>query len=221
MVHRPPSDKITRHYATCQEIYHLYTTLRLHYEDGVNFAGLLHAIMAHPNLSRVTKHMGNNFDQYMSDAATPAQLRELQRDFKDVLDAYDHGHTEPIKLPATLPVIEVFWICLISHETMDFELDFIRMASGLLITSVFNCLMGAQEARGDLLDVDALPFDDTFTAQHPNPGMPKEIRMAQMLWDAMVDREVAQAYAVKYMRPIKPKDDEGEPVSEAPQPMLH
>lgn len=195
-----PSAKVTRHYMACQEVFRTYATLCSKHSDGVNFSALFQAIIRHPELSRITRHMGNNLSQYLEEAATSDQIKAIRRHFDEVIKAYDHDLLTTVEFPAKLPVVQVYWLGLLAYETMDFSIPFIQLAAGAVHRSTMNFLEEIQEKHQDLLDADNQHFDGLFIpVVHNRPAIPKSVNMPQLLWDAMLDRDVANAYSEKYL----------------------
>jgi hypothetical protein len=198
------SDKTSAHYFTRQEIFRLYAELRLLHPDGVNFAALYHAIMKHPNLSRTTRLMGNNFDHYVRHKASNEKLKQMRQDFNEALAMYDHELTDPVVISNPCHVMEAFWVSGLAYETMDFAIPFIRFSTPALADSVLTFCAEIAEEHGDLLEADSKLYDGKFEfttrggdSHRDKTGM--TIELPQLLWDAMVDRDVAVLYTEKYI----------------------
>jgi hypothetical protein len=210
MANSTPSDHVTRHYASGQEMYHAYVELRERYQDGVNFVAFMHAILRHPILSRVTRHMGNNLNQYMNEAATTDQIRQIRQSFEEVVQSYDHDLNEPVTFPEKIAPLRLYWLTVMCYETMDFNFMFIRIANRSVSSAVMSFLGEIQEKNGDLMNADSQVFDAGFMLMNEHTEQQKKINAPQLLWDAMLDRDVAMAYVERYFPAsgvIEPTED--------------
>ena len=209
-------ERTTSHYFTRQEIFRIYSELRLKYPDGVNLHALFHALLRHPNLSRPTRHIGNNFDQYMAEDTDVARMSQIRQDFDEVMKAYDHELHDAVTIELTCPVMQAFWIAALSDEIMDFTVPFIRFTTMALCDAIINFFRIYQEEHGGLQDVESKLFEGAFSFSGRGVVGP-EINVPQLLWDAMIDRDVAKLYTTRYITSLMIEADEGN----VPPPNAH
>jgi hypothetical protein len=200
------SERTTPHYFTRQEIFRVYADLRIRHPEGINFNALFIGIMRHTNLSRVTRHIGNNFDQYMMHDIDVVRMKEIRRDFDDVARAYDHDLDETVVIEARCPVMQAFWIAAIADETMDFSIPFIRYTGTALNNAVMTFIAIHQDQNSDLLELETKLFEGMFAFSGAGRKGP-EINVPQLLWNAMIDRDVAKHYTELYIDTLMEPED--------------
>ena len=174
--------------------------------------------MKNPNLSRVTRHLGNNFDQYMMVDIDVNRMKGIRQDFNEVLKSYDHDLDDAVVVESKCPIMQAFWIAAIADETMDFSIPFIRFTTMALNDAVLTFCAAQQEEHGGLDGMEALFFEGTFsfTAQGGQKKGP-ELNVPQHLWNAMIDRDVANHYSETYIFALMKE----EVSSDTPPPNSH
>jgi hypothetical protein len=193
------SERVTADYFGRRELFRVYSELFLKYPEGVNFNALYHAVLRHPMLSRVTRYFGNSFDQFMRAELSVEKMTKLRESFDEVLAGYDHQLQDAVVIETKCPIMQAYWIGLLSAETMDFGIPFIQYATIALNDATLTFLSMQQELNGDLSEAEASHFDSTFsfTANTGRHGPP--LNIPQMLWHAMLDRDLAVHYTEKYI----------------------